>query len=50
MTSEKKESLLEQLTSAAANFAYEENEQIFSIDVTIDCEDGWVRVLERKNH
>lgn len=42
----KKEQLLEKLTSAAANFAYEAKVQDFNIKILITCEDGWANAKE----
>lgn len=36
------------LTSAAACFAYDEEEPNFVIEVTIICEDGWAQAIEKK--
>lgn len=44
MDEKKIELLLEKLTSAAAEFAYEASEPDFCVKVLIDCHDGWVNV------
>lgn len=44
MEQEKIELLLEKLTSAAAEFAFEASEQDYCIKVSISCHDGWADV------
>lgn len=44
MDEKKIQLLLDNLTSAAAEFAYEASEPDFCVKVTISCKDGWVYI------
>ena len=41
MDEKKLQQLLDELKSAAANFAYEASDPDFCVNVSISCSDGW---------